>query len=959
MGIGAATSVLTVNNGTATLPTLNFNNTTGTLSLNGGTLALNGFTFSFGLNTIRFNGGTLQARVANPNFMPNVGLSVAGTSNLTANVQALGAVIDTNNVNITIAEPLLEDPASTGGGITKKSAGILTLGAPSTTTGAAVVEAGGLGVTAGAASWTPSSFTHSGDTLNVNLGVYNPLNPALIATGALTLNGPISVNLSGSVFQVGQVPLITYTSKPGSGSLAINPATLPAGVLATIVDNGAGLIYLDVTQAATVFSWNGDTNLDGSGEWDLATSNWNGNTVPYSEANSTLAIFPDIAGGGLVSLVTNVSPINIAFSNLSGNPYTFEGTGLITGATTVTKDGTGIVTFNGGAHSYSGAVAINAGAVKKQAADATSGNITVANNATFVLDGGVSDGAGQTLTLTGPGSLTANYFFTGSAAQRGALQAQFGANTWSGDIVLTPDNTNMRIGVQDGSSLTLNGSITESAPGVAPLFRLGGPGDDITLNGVGSWTGVTQMFSLGGKLILGGDDRLPTNAPFSQAFGSSPVPTNILDLAGFDQTVAGLRNGQGRITNSGASASVLTSAPIAATTSFYYGVIEDGDSPISFVKSGDGIQQLAASNTYSGTTTVTAGRLEITENQQGTGDVIVNGGNLKLSFNRNLASGVNLSIASGAFFYPDGSSQTLGKLEGQGTVDFTFVDAGTDTLSVGSGDVSSTFDGVIQQSTARRHALRKIGTGTFTLTGLNTYTGNTTVEDGILSVAQSNFADTSTVTIGSVAASPAVLNLPNAGTDLVTELVIDGVIQPAGVVYDSSNSGGAITGIGKIEVIQSDPFVGWIDAFFTGETNPAVIGKTADPDNDGVNNLTEFALNGNPADGSNNGLTALLVQDASAPAGNELTLVAAVRDGAVFAGSPSPAATLDGVTYTAEGSLDLVFPGSAVSVSAASNTAPAATGLPDLTGSSWEYRTFKLDASEGLTGKGFLRLKID
>ena len=137
-----------------------------------------------------------------------------------------------------------------------------------------------------------------------------------------------------------------------------------------------------------------------------------------------------------------------------------------------------------------------------------------------------------------------------------------------------------------------------------------------------------------------------------------------------------------------------------------------------------------------------------------------------------------MSIASGAFFYPDGSSQTLGKLEGGGTVDFTYTTAGVDTLTVGANDATSTFSGVIKQSTARTHALTKIGTGTLTLTGLNTYTGNTTVEDGTLSVAQSNFADTSTVTIGTAESSAAVLNLPNAGTDIVTALIIDGVSQP-------------------------------------------------------------------------------------------------------------------------------------------------------------------------------------
>jgi hypothetical protein len=59
--------------------------------------------------------------------------------------------------------------------------------------------------------------------------------------------------------------------------------------------------------------------------------------------------------------------------------------------------------------------------------------------------------------------------------------------------------------------------------------------------------------------------------------------------------------------------------------------------------------------------------------------------------------------------------------------------------------------------------------------------------------------------------------------------------------------------------------------------------------------------------------------------------------------------------------LDLVtIPGSNVSDAAdPSDTAPPATGLPDLTGTGWEYHTFKLDAFEGLGGKGFLRAKAE
>jgi hypothetical protein len=148
-------------------------------------------------------------------------------------------------------------------------------------------------------------------------------------------------------------------------------------------------------------------------------------------------------------------------------------------------------------------------------------------------------------------------------------------------------------------------------------------------------------------------------------------------------------------------------------------------------------------------------------------------------------------------------------------------------------------------------------------------------------------------------------------------------------------------------------FPSWIDGFTTqlpdaADRDPAA-DPAADPDKDGSSNLIEFALNGNPADPSNNGAIASLIHDSS------LKLVIAVRDGAVFnAGS----ASIDGISYAVEGSLDLAFPGSAVSSTGPSDTAPPATGLPDLTGTAWEYHIFTLDASANLPGKGFLRLKV-
>jgi hypothetical protein len=51
---------------------------------------------------------------------------------------------------------------------------------------------------------------------------------------------------------------------------------------------------------------------------------------------------------------------------------------------------------------------------------------------------------------------------------------------------------------------------------------------------------------------------------------------------------------------------------------------------------------------------------------------------------------------------------------------------------------------------------------------------------------------------------------------------------------------------GVLTLGEGDSYASWIDEFFPGETNPAIIGATADPDGDGIPNAVEMVLGGNP-----------------------------------------------------------------------------------------------------------------
>jgi autotransporter-associated beta strand protein len=75
-------------------------------------------------------------------------------------------------------------------------------------------------------------------------------------------------------------------------------------------------------------------------------------------------------------------------------------------------------------------------------------------------------------------------------------------------------------------------------------------------------------------------------------------------------------------------------------------------------------------------------------------------------------------------------SLTIGSLEGNGLVSL-----GTNNLTIGSNNLSTTFSGVIQDdglSGGRGGSLTKIGRGNLTLTNASSYTGGTIISDGIL-----------------------------------------------------------------------------------------------------------------------------------------------------------------------------------------------------------------------------------
>jgi autotransporter-associated beta strand protein len=111
----------------------------------------------------------------------------------------------------------------------------------------------------------------------------------------------------------------------------------------------------------------------------------------------------------------------------------------------------------------------------------------------------------------------------------------------------------------------------------------------------------------------------------------------------------------------------------------------------------------------------------------------------------------------------DGPGITIGSIEGDGLI---FL--GADNLATGSNNLTATFSGLIQDGGIQPDtggSLTKIGTGTLTLSGRNTYTGGTTVSGGALLVSNGGGSATGT---GAVAVNAETLGGSGTITGAVT-----------------------------------------------------------------------------------------------------------------------------------------------------------------------------------------------
>jgi autotransporter-associated beta strand protein len=177
-----------------------------------------------------------------------------------------------------------------------------------------------------------------------------------------------------------------------------------------------------------------------------------------------------------------------------------------------------------------------------------------------------------------------------------------------------------------------------------------------------------------------------------------------------------------------------------------------------------------------------AGSAIITTNSGGATVFFDNSTGLNAQF---ITNGTGFVDFSGSFG-PNGDGRiSAGSIAGSGTY---YIGAGN-TLTVGGNNLSTTVSGVIADffcgCSPGPGSLEKVGAGTLTLSGINTYTGTTTVFGGVLDVE------------GSIASS--ALTTVNAGGALSgAGIVGNTVIAPGGILLPGNSPGTFMTVAGNL-----------------------------------------------------------------------------------------------------------------------------------------------------------------
>ena len=624
---------------------------------------------------------------------------------------------------------------------------------------------------------------------SMTFGNDNPINWLLDATNSsvLTLAGTtptisvldrtaaISAALDGSngLTKAGPGTLTLAGANLYSGDTTVAAGTLQLGASNTIPD-GAGKGNLVLTGTFDLNTASETVNgLTGTGTVDKAAAGAATLTVGANDATSTFDGVVQNTGGTLSVAKTGAGTLTLT------NAQTYTGNTFVNGGTLVLPNGAAIGTASSGQVQVNGATLRLAGGAltsngytttflantSPATLEMSAGSLTLyaANQYWDVVVGNFAPGTWN--QTGGEVNLNLGELFVGNfaAAAGSALNLSGGSFVVNG-VIGAPDRA-VLIAVRCNASLNLSGTIAAVIPTVQY-----GHSPNVTLAGV---TGTVNLD--GGSLVMESAINAGTRTAIFNFNGG--LLKALADSATFmtGLTTANVRNGGARIDTDGHTITL-------GQALMHSDIGGDNTTDGGLTKTGDGTLVLTASNTYTGSTAVNAGTLQV--------DGAITASAVTVAASGTLAG---TGAAAGAV--------TIGGTVAPGAT-------GVGTLATGAATITGTYACQLDGATSDKLAV----------------TGNLDLNGATIHLSEVSSATASSYVIATYTGTLVTLATPPVFTGL------------SGYTLNTATAG-------EVRIVNAG-YASWADSW----TGPALTDKSAggDPDQDGIKNLMEYVLGGDP-----------------------------------------------------------------------------------------------------------------
>jgi hypothetical protein len=813
---------------------------TGNVTLNTGRLILgNDSALGGASGSIVINSGTLDvtaARTLSGNKVQNWNGNFTFAGSNTLNMGS-GAVVLGANSTVTVSASTLTvggDISGAGHGLGKTGAGTLVLSGSNSYTGVTTVNSGTV-VFDGANAL--SSSTSVLDAGTATLSFLDGATNNITTSGGLTLNNTNfifdlsgssadrlnfggSASLSGtntininflSAANAGNFTLFTAAGGLNS-SWALDPSVIQSGFTFTLDQSSATQLVLVVASSASGRYWTGE-----------ASNNWSGVNFSTTAGGSATLSGADLDGDSDL-IFAGDAPSNLATvisSNYTVGSLAVSTAGVsINGSYTITANKTGDAIYS--VTAASGITNIGASLAGGGAGLTMAGGGTLALNAANTYGGNTTITSG-TLAINNANAISSGeLIITGGSLNNtsgGAITlATNNAQSWNGDFTFVGTN-DLNLGT-GGVTLGAARSVTVAAGNLTVGGNIAGTAFGLTKEGAGTlvlsgsnaYTGTTTINA--GTLRISGGNAISNSGVVSLA-NAAGVGFEVIS----SETISSLRGGGaagGTVTV--ASGQTLTVAESGSQT--FSGMIAGAGG---LALNGSGTTALTGANSYTGTTTISAGTLSIgsggTTGSLSASSAIVN--NAALAFNRSntVTQGTDFSSAaitgtgslvkngSGTVILTASNAYTGGTTINAGTLQVgnagTTGSLSTSSAITNNGTLVFNRSDNITQSThfsaniTGTGAVVKNGSGNLTLGVANSYTGGTVITAGTLQIRNASALGTS----GTISFGGGTLQWGNVTTDLSARFSTAGgqnfqIDTGANTVSFStaiSNAGGTLT----------------------------------------------------------------------------------------------------------------------------------------------------------------------